>query len=75
MIGGLLLLTVSLALVVFAGLNLRSCIRTGVSSAYGHAICRSERPIAFWISASCSGLALLLGAIVAFAVLVSLIAD
>lgn len=74
MIGGLLLLAASLVLVAFAGINLRSCISNGTSSAYGHAISRAERPIAFWTSAANSGLALLLGATVALAVLVSLIA-
>lgn len=73
MIGGLVLLAMSLVLVAFAGINLRNCISNGTSSAYGHAYSRAETPIAFWISASCSGLALLMGATLALAALAGLI--
>jgi hypothetical protein len=74
MIGLLLLLAGSLGLIAVAGLNLRNCMRNGTSSAYGHPISRAERPIAFWISVSCCGLALLLGAAVALGALGGLFA-
>lgn len=43
------------------------------SSAYGHAYSRGETPIAFWISALCSGLGLLMGAMLALGALTYLL--
>lgn len=73
MISLALLLAASLALVAFAGINLLTCIRSGISSAYGHAYSRAAKPIAFWISASCSGLGVLVGTALALAALTGLI--
>lgn len=74
MIVGLLLLAVSLVLLAFTTINLRNCITRGTSSAYGHPYSRAEAPVAFWISACCSGLGLLMGsalAVLAFAGLIA----
>ena len=60
MVGGLLLLAVSLVVVAFAGINLRNCISRGAATAYGHAYSRVENP-AFWLSAACSVVAILIG--------------
>jgi hypothetical protein len=65
MIVGVLLLIVSLVLVAFTTINLRNCITRGISSAYGHAYSRADAPMAFWISACCSGLGRLTGAALA----------
>ena len=73
MISLIALLAASLVVVAFAGINLLNCIRNGTSSAYGHAYSRADRPIAFWISACCSGLGLLFGAALALAALAGLI--
>lgn len=74
MFGVLTLLAVSLALVALAGMNLWKCTTQRVSSAYGHAYHRTETPIAFWVSASCSVLALLVGAALSLVILIGLIA-
>jgi hypothetical protein len=60
-IGGLLLLAASLVVVAFAGINLRNCISKGTATAYGHPYSRVANPIAFWVSAACSVLAVLIG--------------
>lgn len=59
MIGGLLLLGVSLTLLAFAAINLRNCITKGTTSAYGDVYSRAVNPAAFWVSATCSVLAIL----------------
>lgn len=61
MIGGLLLLAVSLVVLAFAGINLRNCISKGAATAYGHTYSRAENPAAFWITATCSVAAILIG--------------
>ena len=61
MVGGLLLLAVSVVVVALAGINLRNCITKGAATAYGHAYSRAENPGAFWVSAACSVVAVLLG--------------
>lgn len=61
MVGGLMLLAVSLVVVAFAGFNLRNCISRGAATAYGHAYSRVGSPAAFWLSATCSVVAILIG--------------
>jgi Na+-transporting NADH:ubiquinone oxidoreductase subunit NqrD len=76
MIGGLLLLVLSALLVAFAGINLANCIGNGRASAYGHSYSRVENPVGFWVSATCSVLAVLFGlamAVVAVAGLIGLV--
>jgi hypothetical protein len=70
---GLLLLAVSLVLVAFTTINLRSCITRGVSSAYGRPFSRAEMPVAFWVSACCSALGLLMGAALALVAFTGLV--
>ena len=73
MIGGLLLLAVSLALVAFAGINLRNCITKGTTSAYGHVYSRVENPGSFWVSATCSVFAVLIGVALALTAVAGLL--
>ena len=61
MILGILLLAVSLSTVAFAAINLRNCIGKGTASAYGHVSSREGKPGAFWISAVCSAVGVLIG--------------
>ena len=69
MVGGLLLLAVSLVVVAFAGINVRNCISRGAASAYGHAYSRAENPAAFWLSVTCSVVAILIGVALSLAAL------
>ncbi len=71
----LLLFAVSLVVVIFAGVNLWKCVTQGISSAYGRSYDRADSPIAFWISASCTVFALLMGAAISLVVFFGLIAD
>jgi hypothetical protein len=73
MIGGLLFLAVSLVMVAFAGINLRNCVSNGMASAYGHPYTRVAHPVAFWISAACSVLAVLIGLALTFSALAGLL--
>ena len=61
MIVGLLLLALSLVMVAFAGINLRNCVSKGTATAYGHSYSRFDNPTAFWVSVTCSVVAVLLG--------------
>ena len=61
MIGGLSLLAASVTLTVLSGLNLRNCIFKGTTSAYGRVYSRRENPTSFWVSATCSVVAVLFG--------------
>ena len=69
MFGGLILLSFSLILVGFAGMHLWNCFGKGVATAYGHAYYRAENPYAFWVSATCSLLAFLIGLALSFVAL------
>ena len=69
MLGGLVLLTFSLVLIAFAGVQLWNCFGKGVATAYGHVYPRAKNPGAFWVSATCSLLAVLIGLALSFVAL------
>jgi inner membrane protein involved in colicin E2 resistance len=67
MIGGLLLLAASLALIALAGMNLRNCIARARRPHTFIVTLAGKTPVAFRVSATSSVLAVLLGLALALA--------